>query len=722
MELRAFAERVLFGDRLEDKLVDPGPLTDDAPGGPLVSPPAFPGRPTTLRPTGDRFDFPDEHRLGEARARGEVLHFFANHELLALELMALALLRFPDAPPAFRRGIAGALAEEQTHLRLYVDRMAASGVALGDVPANRWFWYVLHDMRTPIDFVAGMSMTLEQANLDYSLHYRRAFERVGDTETAAVLQRVFEDEVRHVKLGRVWFERWQAADRDGTSLLERHARALRFPMTLARAKGRSFDAAARRAAGFDDAYIDGLRIYTHSKGRAPTVRLFNPIGEAALAHARTADGPYTPNAGLAALTSDLETLSMFVAAQDDIVAVQRPPAPGFLLALQKLGFALPEFSRLDTLTGRTIGAVEPWARTPDASRLVAGLDARRAEPDAADPAVVDVVPVDPITVDPVPWSRAWGHALAVAHLSEAAPPDLADLLAPPSVLGEVVSSLADAERLLSRSPCVLKPLFSTSGRGAQRLRGPGELAQRARWLEKLAERDGGVLCEPLLDRRMDLGVQIHVLPADADSPARTRIDGITRFFTDDRGQYRGALLGPLASDLPVDARRQLLPPTPGARTSRLVTALHAAAHRVGAALAERGFVGPAGIDNLVYRDPAGCLRLRPLLEVNPRWTMGHVSLALGRRLVRRDSPRWRWAAWFHLPLRTLERVGLADGTAFARAVGDRVCFTTDPHRATALVTCVIHGADRADALASLPEGLRSVFALDAIAPAPESDP
>lgn len=695
MEMRAFAERVLFGDRLEDKLTDLGPLTDAAPGRALVSAPAFPGRPSTLQPTGDRFAFPDEHRLGESRARGEVLHFFANHELLALELMALALLRFPDAPPAFRRGIAGALAEEQTHLRLYVDRMAASGVALGDVPANRWFWDVLHDMRTPTDFVAGMSLTLEQANLDYSLHYRRAFERVGDTETAAVLQRVFEDEVRHVKLGRVWFERWQAADRDGPSLLERHARALRFPMTLARAKGRSFDGAARRAAGFDDAYIDGLRIYTHSKGRAPTVRLFNPTGEAALAHARTADGPYTPNAALAALTRDLETLPMFLAAQDDIVAVQHPPAPGFLLDLQRFGFALPEFSRLDALAGRTLGALDPWAQTPDARRALSGLGG--------------------VPVDPVPWSRAWGHALAVEHLSEPAPPHLGDLLAPASVLGEVVSSVADAEAMLAHGPCVLKPLLSTSGRGAQRLRGPDEMAQRTRWLEKLVERDGGVLCEPLLDRRMDLGVQIQVLPGDADGPARTRIDGVTRFFTDDRGQYRGALLGPLASDLPVDARRQLLPPTPGARTSRLVTALHAVAHRVGAALAERGYVGPAGIDNLVYRDPAGRLRLRPLLEVNPRSTMGHVSLALGRRLVRRDHARWRWAAWFHLPLRTLERLGFEDGAAFADAVGDRVCFTTDPRRAAALVTCVIHGADRADALAGLPGSLASVFALDAVA-------
>ena len=60
--------------------------------------------------------------------RGRVLHFFANHELLALELMAVALLRFPDAPHSFRRGIIETMKEEQKHLNLYIESMNRLGV------------------------------------------------------------------------------------------------------------------------------------------------------------------------------------------------------------------------------------------------------------------------------------------------------------------------------------------------------------------------------------------------------------------------------------------------------------------------------------------------------------------------------------------------------------------------------------------------------------------
>lgn len=46
--------------------------------------------------------------------RGRLPHFFANHELLATEIMALARLRFPDAPAAVRGGVWQTLKDEQS--------------------------------------------------------------------------------------------------------------------------------------------------------------------------------------------------------------------------------------------------------------------------------------------------------------------------------------------------------------------------------------------------------------------------------------------------------------------------------------------------------------------------------------------------------------------------------------------------------------------------------
>ena len=171
MELSAFAERILFGEDLDEKLLSPEAVTDLLPRR-IEALPAYPGRPQELRLQGDgprhKVAFPGLHELENARTRGHVLHFFANHELLALELMALMLLRFPEAPTSFRMGIFRTMVEEQGHLRMYREQMERAGVAFGEIPVNAFFWRVLRDVESPLAFVTGMSMTFEQANLDFA--------------------------------------------------------------------------------------------------------------------------------------------------------------------------------------------------------------------------------------------------------------------------------------------------------------------------------------------------------------------------------------------------------------------------------------------------------------------------------------------------------------------------------------------------------------------------
>ena len=153
MELRDFAEQVLFATTLEEKLRCPADVTDERPGPARVAP-ETPGRPATLRfkgPESAPAEFPGAHRLDDERERGRLLHFFANHELLATELMALVLLRFPDAPAAFRRGVFQTLREEQEHTRLYLARMAECGIQFGDLPVSGYFWRAVSTMESPMD-------------------------------------------------------------------------------------------------------------------------------------------------------------------------------------------------------------------------------------------------------------------------------------------------------------------------------------------------------------------------------------------------------------------------------------------------------------------------------------------------------------------------------------------------------------------------------------------
>ena len=99
MNVTEFAEQIVFGNTLEDKLVAPGRLTRDGDvrNRPDVRSLVSPGRPVGLQMRHDPISTgspPSDDQLENERARGQLLHFLANHELLATELMALVLLKF----------------------------------------------------------------------------------------------------------------------------------------------------------------------------------------------------------------------------------------------------------------------------------------------------------------------------------------------------------------------------------------------------------------------------------------------------------------------------------------------------------------------------------------------------------------------------------------------------------------------------------------------------
>ena len=104
----------------------------------------FPGRPYGLGLNEwnqrETTSFREVGKFHSEKERGLVLHFFANHELLAVELMALAILKFQDAPVNFRRGVVQTLKDEQQHVRMYRKRMAEIGVEFGQIPVSDYFW------------------------------------------------------------------------------------------------------------------------------------------------------------------------------------------------------------------------------------------------------------------------------------------------------------------------------------------------------------------------------------------------------------------------------------------------------------------------------------------------------------------------------------------------------------------------------------------------------
>lgn len=187
--------------------------------------------------------------------RWRILHALANHELQAVELFAWALLAFPHAPAGFRAGLLGILADEQRHCALYIDRLGELGHAFGDAPVSGYFWGKLQAMSTPARFVVAMGLIFENANLDHALEAAEAAEACGDVRSAGILRRVQRDEVRHVAFAWRWLEAFRAPDQAMWDAFLEHSV---WPLRPALARGRSFDAASREAAGLDAAFIERL--------------------------------------------------------------------------------------------------------------------------------------------------------------------------------------------------------------------------------------------------------------------------------------------------------------------------------------------------------------------------------------------------------------------------------------------------------------------------------
>lgn len=652
MQLREFAEIILFEPSLPRKLAAPsGPLEDDAPGAPLAGPPAAPARPSALRmPARDerghgvRTSGRGAQELGSDLERGLVLHAFANHELLALELMALALLRFPDAPTSFRMGLARTMLDEQRHLRLYESRMQALGVALGDAPVSRFFWDCLADMPSPLDFVARMSLTLEQANLDFATHFERLFRAAGDLETARILAEVHQDEIGHVKHGVVWLNRWKEP---GKSEWDAYRERLVLPLTPGRAKGPIFEEQARRAAGLTPEFIRALKLYSHSKGRPPALYWLNAAWEEELA-ARDASGPGEVNAVARAVERDLGALMLFLAKSDDVVWVERRPAAPFLEGLRDAGFAVPQLvCSGEELGQRPFDRFEPWGMSRRARRFTEAL------------------PVEFRRRDERPDEPAYASKVWAARLPEAA--------AFPVRLCRTMAEVRDA---LFPGWSVVKAPLGASGRNALRVAPHGIEIHQARWIERTLAAQGGVLVEPWVERLADFSVQLDV------GGAGKTVLGVTRFLTDARGQYIGHWLNAPYAGLDPTVVRVL-------HQRDYLATLERTGRAVAAALAAAGHRGPAGMDAFIYRTGEGDVALRPLVEVNARYTMGRIALALERRLYPGTQ-----ALWLHLPAR---RVDVADLRALhppelrdGRLAGG-VLPTTDPAGAELLQTLIFAG-------------------------------
>jgi uncharacterized ferritin-like protein (DUF455 family) len=626
MELRDYAERILFATSLEEKLHLTAEVTDERPGSAFVTPVA-PGRPKELqfKATGEARDsFPGTKNLEQASARGKLLHFFANHELLATELMALVLLRFPDAPAAFRKGVFQTLKDEQEHTQLYLDRMKDCGIHFGELPVSGYFWRSVSAMENPMDFVSSLCLTFEQANLDFARHFAQGFAIVGDAATAKLLEKIYRDEIGHVAYGLKWFRRWK---NPSESDWEAFCRQLKFPLSPQRAKGITLNVAGRKAAGLDAQFIAELDVFSQSKGRTPNVFVFNPFAEARIAHGKS----FNPTKHQAQLAHDLANLPQFLCRQDDIVLLNEKPSVQFLSGIKQTGFALPEFlefSAAKNLTQRKLGRLRPWAWGPDSVELLEPFfvnlsGEKRTASGTFNPDIAKF------------YSKAWSAVLLGKILvgRTALPRSPTNCwLCNANEVGVAVNSLDEALatiaaiRARGHHQIVVKEAHGLAGSNAMRLFEPEILETQRRWITNAVAQQQQLVVEPWLERELDFSVQLEM------SDEGLKLCGYTGLINDARGQFQANVALP-GHQKKIPANLIALFDEPPDIAQRLHALYADVFNLLEEELRRANFVGPIGIDAFAYRAGDGKIRLKPIVEINPRYTMGRVTVELMKHVA-----------------------------------------------------------------------------------------
>ncbi len=415
------------------------------------------------------------------------------------------------------------------------------------------------------------------------------------------------------------------------------------------------------------------------RGRAADVFVFNPFAEGYVAHGSA----FTPVKHQVKLAEDLATLPQFLCQPDDVVLLTRRPSADFLNYLKQTGFPLPELvelkaGRIDlagSLGQRKIGGLRPWAWGPDSVELFKpflarlGAGTRTAE-------------------------RYFNHDLALLYSKSWSAGFLRNVLArcregqePLSKINETQSCVGAAGKpwLCSEQEAgvvvdnleaafeaiaairrrghhrvVVKEACGLAGHNAIRLWEPGILPAQQRWLAHALEVGRQVVVEPWLERELDFSVQLEM------GPDGLKLRGYTGLLNDRKGQF-------LANWAEAEHRRCL--PSKVAALFGAQAGISEPIHHLyesiftllEAELQRVQFEGPINIDALVYRTPQGDCRLKPVVEINPRYTMGRLTV----ELMRQACPGT--CGLFRLVNETQARAeGFSDFPSYAGALGARL--------------------------------------------------
>lgn len=155
-------------------------------------------------------------------------------------------------------GMAHIMQDEQRHTRMHVQRCQELGLDFGDLPVNGWIWKKAQEYQSTLEYVAGLPLVFEGANLDHTVEFENYFVDAGDRRSGAIMRAIHKDEIRHVEFGLQWLRKFK---RPEESDWQAWTSALHWPIRPSKARGELFQREARLQAGLTPDFIDKLAAF-----------------------------------------------------------------------------------------------------------------------------------------------------------------------------------------------------------------------------------------------------------------------------------------------------------------------------------------------------------------------------------------------------------------------------------------------------------------------------
>lgn len=173
---------------------------------PMPERPARPAHPELLAPR----DMPKRGRGGSERGRIALWHSLAHIEFVAIDLALDMAGRFgAEMGERFVGDFLSVAADEAMHFALIERKLGSLGSHYGALPAHDGLWQAAeataHDVAARLSVVP---LVLEARGLDVTPPTLARVRATGDEQGARILERILDDEIRHVRFGAIHFAEW----------------------------------------------------------------------------------------------------------------------------------------------------------------------------------------------------------------------------------------------------------------------------------------------------------------------------------------------------------------------------------------------------------------------------------------------------------------------------------------------------------------------------------